>query len=250
MTFRLEDEHRCVSNISTLLEVHVPFTTISLISYNRSVQSGSPVTAFEYLLSSYVSEGYGSNGWNTTTFSNISTATAGLVAADPIVVVWQERDLSVFPTDYLSSLAQRYNTNWNSASSSSPADPTPASTSSMPRNTNQTAESLGKGAKAGIGAGIAVGVAFLIAATIVILLRTRRNRQAVYEEPQSSAAEVEDQERKEMPAESNPQELKYEDIKEMPGHQPQELDSRTVAVITGPSTELDGSAIPPRGTST
>lgn len=231
MTFGPEWERACISNISTSFKIYASFTTTLAEGY-------LPITAYEYPARWFVSSGYGSDGYNTTTFSNISTVTSGLIAADPIVVGWQQKDLNAFPTEYVSSLAQRYNSDWHNIAGSAP--PTPANTPSIPRNTSKPTEKLGTSARAGIGVGVSVGVVSIIAVLVILLVRKRRSTQTNEDHEGVAVPEVGDQEKKEMSAESKPLELDHQGVLEMSGeHKPHELDSRTVAVIPGPPTELD-----------
>jgi hypothetical protein len=72
--------------------------------------------------------------WDTE--GNATTVSRGLAVADPYVVGWQEKELSMFPTDYASSLAQKAGLQWASST------PAPASTSSLPQETSLAPSSL------------------------------------------------------------------------------------------------------------
>lgn len=234
MTFGPEMERVCIGNISTQFRFYAPFTT------TLSEPTSSMITTFEYPARSFVSSGYGTDGYNTTTFSNISTVTSGLIAADPIVVVWQKHDLEVFPTDYVSSLAQRYNTDWTGSIA---PGPTPANTPTVPQETNVPARRLRKDEQAGIGVGVGAGAALIIAVILVVLRRRRKGRETKEESEGLGVPEVEGEERKEMPGDDRPQELDNQGINEMAeNHNLQELDSRTVVITPGSPTELEASS--------
>jgi hypothetical protein len=159
----------------------VPFTT----TVETFVTS-----AYEYTARAFVDSSYGTDGYSTSTFSNISTVTSGFIAADPVVVVWQQKDLSLFPTEYVFSLAHRYSKSWGSPTGS----PTPASRSNLPTQTNaaiSTPKGLSIGAKAGIGIGVALGVV-LVAATIIMFVLKRRHAHAETQRTEGHVAEMED----------------------------------------------------------
>jgi hypothetical protein len=225
MTFGPEWEYACVGNLTAALAIFAPLTT-------TTQQSAPPLTAYEYPAQIFISSGYGTDGYSTTTFSNISTVTKGLIAADPFVIGWQQKDLSVFPTAYVSSLAQRWSISWD------PPKATPASSSSLAKPTTSAPpeNSLSTGEKAGISVGVVLGVALLAAILVFFLMNRRRNRKA---KPNGrDVPEMEDQDatlakkkwylrgrwRSEIGTEVNPS----------------ELDSKTVNVVPGPPVEIDG----------
>jgi hypothetical protein len=234
MTFRSEWASVCISNISTAFPVYAPFTT-SVISSHATYEETIFTEAYEYTVRAFVDSSYGTDGYFTSTFSNISTMTSGLIAGDPIVVGWQQTDLSLFPTEYVSSLAHRYSISWSSPTSL----PTPASRSNLPNQTNapnSTPTGLSTGAKAGIGVGVAFGV-LLVAATIIMFMFRRRRNHAVLQHPGGHVAEMEDRDevlsskkwylfgkwRNEMAVEN----------------QLHELDSTAVDVVPGSLVEMD-----------
>jgi hypothetical protein len=166
MTFGPQWERACIGTISTPLKISMPFTTSP---FNENI------TSYEYVARIFVAETYGTDGYSTSTFSNISTATAGFIAADPIVVGFQEHDLLSFPAEYVSSLAERYDRTWTVASP--PA--TAAGAPSLPAQTNISSEpsnssGLDTGAKIGIGVGTGIGTIALAILGAFIILRKRR----------------------------------------------------------------------------
>jgi hypothetical protein len=165
MTFGPQWERACIGNISTPIKIYMPITT-SLGNEN--------ITSYEYVARIFVAETYGTDGYSTSTFSNITTATGGLIAADPIVVGFQEHDLSSFLAEYVSSLAERYDRTWAAASPSA----TEAGAPSLPAQTNPSPEpssspGLDTGAKIGIGIGTGVGTIALAVLGAFIFWRKR-----------------------------------------------------------------------------
>lgn len=161
LTFRREWRGECIGNITTPFEIYAPFTT------TLADQPETVIVTYEYTARIFMASSYGTDGYSTAAFSHMTTVTAGLIAADPIVVAWQKKDLSVFPTEYVSSLQQKFSVTWVPS-------PTPASTSALPQQTNPPSNDLGTGAKAGISIGAVLGVAGLVTAIILLLIRGRR----------------------------------------------------------------------------
>jgi hypothetical protein len=167
MAFGPQWERACIGNISTPLKISLPFTT--------KLEFDQNITSYEYVARIFVASTYGTDGYSTSTFSNISTATPGFIAADPIVVGFQEHDLSSFPAEYVSSLAERYDRTWTAASP--PA--TAAGAPSLPAQTNSSSEpsstsGLNTGAKIGLGIGTGVGTIALAVLGAFIFWRKRR----------------------------------------------------------------------------
>lgn len=215
----------------------MPLTTY-LDSQNKSLSR-----AFELYSINFVSSGYGRDGYTTSTISNISTATSGFIAADPIVIGWREQDLRSFPTNYVSSLAQRYKTDWSTLGGSSPA-PSPAGTATIPKETNHPTESLTKGARTGIGVGVGFGAALMIAVLIFVLVKKRKGARMTEGDRRSVVVpDVEDGKIEEKFVEDKPQELECQGVQEMPGeYHSHELDSRNVTIVPGSPVELDSSS--------
>ncbi|KAJ4355527.1 uncharacterized protein N0V89_003544 [Didymosphaeria variabile] len=207
---------------------------------------GAAITAYEYAGRAFVADTYGADGYSTSTFSNISTATSGFIGADPIVVGFQEQDLLSFPVDYVSSMAKRYNRTWTAATTTSNA-PTAASTPSLPVQTSPPSTpadnaGLSTGAKAGIGVGITTSAVVIAAIGALVLYRRRKSRKANEPHESEPIPEMEDRDevhsnkkwylfgkwRNEMPAEN----------------QRQELDPKAVHVINQVPVELDTSERP------
>ncbi|KAF2676246.1 hypothetical protein K458DRAFT_424867 [Lentithecium fluviatile CBS 122367] len=164
----------------------------------------------------------------------------GLAVADPVVVAWASEDMSSFPSDYRTSLADRIGVVMN-------MDATPESTSSLPSQT-QTGESvppidpsLSTGAKAGIGVGVALGVAVIVGIVTLLRLRRRKRKSAVDSE-QTGIPEMEDQDA------TNGRRRwflggRWRNEAEVRGVPTQELDSKAVHVVPGPPAELDSSEV-------
>ncbi|KAJ4295034.1 hypothetical protein N0V90_007042 [Kalmusia sp. IMI 367209] len=221
--------------------IYAPFTTTVVSNEpDASTPTTEIITSYEYAARVFINSTYGTDGFSTSTFSNISTVTSGLIAHDPIVVGWQQKDLSMFPTEYVSSLASRYNTLWANAS-----NPTPGSTSNLPNQTNQPSlinqpsNELSMGARAGVGVGVSIGVVLFAIIGSLLLLRRKRKVRAMAERSEGGIPEMEDRDevlsskkwylfgrwRNEMPAEN----------------QRLELDSRPVNMVSATPIELDTS---------
>ena len=82
------DSIQCVSAVSGPVRVVRPYTSVQTLLDSALGTDIRTVTFWD-------SEG------NTTTVSR------GLAMADPYIVGWLEKELSMFPTDYASSLAQK-----------------------------------------------------------------------------------------------------------------------------------------------
>tara|TARA_R110002003_G_scaffold140_19_gene12877 strand:+ start:15480 stop:15998 length:519 start_codon:yes stop_codon:yes gene_type:complete len=157
--------------------------------------------------------------------SSITTISSGLAVADPIIVAWQQDDLTLFPPDYAKSLAQKLGiTLSNSATSTSPG-PTSSPSSG----------GLTTAAKAGIGVGVVFGAAILGVAIVLLYLRRWRKDGTTPKEPR--VAEMEDQDR-------HFGERKWffggrwrSEVNSVPTQS--ELDSKTVHVVPGPPAELE-----------
>lgn len=235
MAFRAEWESACISNISTPLPIFEPFTT---------TVDGQQTSAYEYIARVFVAQTYGTDGYSTSTFSNISTATSGFIGAEPIVVGFQEHDLLSFPTDYVSSLAKRYNRTWT-ATGTRTNEPSAASTPSLPAKTSVAPESprkpgLSGGARAGIGVGVGISIIAVLAIGGLLLLRRRQkvHKEAVVQLDSAPVPEMEDGDknlsrrkwflfgkwRNELPVENKPQ----------------ELDSTAVNILNQEPVELNG----------
>ena len=165
MTFGPQWERACIGTISTPLEISLPFTT---------TLNGEVVRSYEYVGRAFVAETYGTDGYSTSTFSNVSTATGGFIAADPVVVGFREQDLDSFPAGYVSSLAERYDRTWAAASPSATAAGAP----SLPAQTDSSSDppdspGLDTGAKVGIGVGVGVGAIAVALLGALIFWRKR-----------------------------------------------------------------------------
>lgn len=162
------------------------------------------------------------------TVSSITTLTAGLAIADPVVVAWQIDDLRLFPGEYATSLARRINVTL------------PASTSTLNflQPTSQTPPSgLSTGAKAGISVGSVVAAAIVGMALTTMYLRHRRKAAVLSVSHGNALPEMEDQDR-------NFKEHRWffggrwrSEVEAIATQN--ELDSKPVHVVPGPPAELE-----------
>jgi hypothetical protein len=232
MTFGPQWEHACIGNISTPPKISLPFTTS--LNYED-------ITSYEYVGRIFVAATYGTDGYSTSTFSNISTATAGFIAADPIVVGFQEHDLLSFPAEYVSSLAERYDRTWTAASP--PA--TAAGVPSLPAQTNPSqkpldSSGLDTGAKIGIGIGTGVGTTALAILGAFIFLRKRRKATEHQEDNEISDIGIPEIEDRDEVLSSKKWYLFGKWRNEMPtGSQRQELDPKGIHVVNQVPVELE-----------
>jgi hypothetical protein len=173
--------------------------------------------------------------------SNITTITTGRAIADPVVIGWQMKDMSEFPSAYASSLAFRIGVTLETSSSS----PSPMSSSNLPQQTSPplpvSSSGLSTGAKIGIGLGVEIGVLVLFLVIVIspFLRRRRRKRRKTTDSTPASTTvhEMEDQDKTlaarkwflfgRWRSEHAGEERRHE------------LGSRTVNVVPGPPVEMD-----------
>lgn len=212
----------CSSTFSTSLEAFALLTVQT---------TGDETTAvYEHISTSTLCNG----AVSTATQWNLTTITTGTAITKPWFIAWESKDLALFPSTYATSLASKIGVSFSGAA-------TPASSSSLARQTNlpPPAPAMNTGAKAGIGVGAAVGVALLIGILAIFLLKRRKkNAPAVAEEDDAGTPELEDQdrelaERKWFLGGKWRNEVRTEEKQH-------ELDSKTVYVVPGPPAELDG----------
>lgn len=213
MTFGPEYPQACVSTLTTPLQVQALLTSTPLSGAQPSI-----IYDYEIIISETI----------TSTISSTTTISTGLAIADPVVVAWQTKDYSVFPSDYASSLAERFAIAFPTSGNSSGTGLQP---SSPPKS------GLGTGTKAGIGVGAVCAFAILIGIAL-LFFRKRRSATTTSDQSQHPTAEMDDQDddlatrkwwmggkwRSEAPVQRDPE----------------ELDDRTVYVVPGPPAELDG----------
>jgi hypothetical protein len=211
------------------------------------------------------------------TLKNFTTMPTGTAQADPVTVAWQIEDLSLFPTAYAASLAQKIGVSYT-------VQATPGTTSIIPPATNSpptlssatnsspalssftnsppptlTSSKLSTGEKAGVAIGASCA---LIGAILFFLLMKRRRRRNT--EQAAKVAEMEDQHgmlsdsnqvflggkwRNEADANTGNQLLDSSPINELDSKanlneldskaDVNELDSKTVKVIPGPPLEME-----------
>lgn len=213
-----------------------------------------PITA---LLVPYFSD------FDTRTSTSFTTLSQGDVVMTPGEVYWGSQDLSLFPREYASSLAQKIGIPFGSTTA------IPATSSTLARETNPPTSNptptnppspprpgaLNTGQKAGITIGTIL-FATLIVTIIYILLRSRK-KQSTSPYTNNQISELEDQEsqklrtwflggrwRNEVATVEPEHELdvKGEDqeLDSRPLGTRHELDSRDVRVLPGSPRELDG----------
>ncbi|KAH7382131.1 hypothetical protein BKA66DRAFT_570433 [Pyrenochaeta sp. MPI-SDFR-AT-0127] len=214
----------CSSTFST------PLPAFALLTVQTTQNENA--TVYDHITTTTLSNGI----VRTSTLSNLTTITTGVAIAKPWFIAWESKDLSQFPSSYATSLASKIGVTLSGMA-------TPASSSSLPRQTDlpPSNPSMSTGAKAGIGVGAVVGAALLLGALTILFLRRRKKYApaAVEEEEEDmGVAEMEDQDRE------------LADRKWFVGGQwrnevrteekQHELDSKTVHVVPGPPAELDG----------
>jgi hypothetical protein len=229
MTFGTQASFSCVSDITK------PLPAFDLMTFLPYSGAPSSTTDYEWQTSSWISNGFGSDGYSTAWLSNTTTITSGIAVADPIVVEWHLKDMSNFPSAYASSLADRIGVTLESA--------TPAGSPSLPRHTNTSSSTstltppnaLSIGAKAGIGVGAAL-ILILIGCTTVFFLLKKKQKQTTSTPAGADVAEMEDQDQT---LASKKWYLLGKWRNEHAGEERRhELDSRTVTVIPGSPVEL------------
>ncbi|KAF2845792.1 hypothetical protein T440DRAFT_543490 [Plenodomus tracheiphilus IPT5] len=161
MTFGSDVSRFCISTITSAIPAHV-----DLIK-SHSDSNAEPV--YESLLSTFTgSVGSESDGYSTSTISEITTLTHGLAVGDPVVIAWAMEDFSKFPASYATSLAGKIG-----VVLAQTAPPEAASSSSLARQTglNESVPPppLATGTKVGIGVCAALGVAVMVGFVVFIL---------------------------------------------------------------------------------
>lgn len=203
------------------------------------------VTSYEYVGRNFVAETYGTDGYSTITFSNISTASAGFIAADLMVVGFQEHDLLSFPAEYVSSLADRYDRTWTASPSA-----TAASSPSLPAQTNPSSEpsdssGLQTGAKTGIGVGVGIVAIALAVLGALILWRKRTKASEHQEDSGISDTGIPEMKDRDEVLSSKKWYLFGKWRHELPtGSQRQELDPKGIHVVNQVPVELEAAENP------
>ncbi|PVI03251.1 hypothetical protein DM02DRAFT_669915 [Periconia macrospinosa] len=113
---------------------------------------------------------------------NRTVVTSGVASATPIIVAWQSSDLTVFPSDYASSLARRMGVDFATTTLASPgsSQSIPQATQTPPPASSTTPTQrppLSTAAKAGIGVGATLFAVLVITAILATLLLRRRRKQ-------------------------------------------------------------------------
>jgi hypothetical protein len=184
------------------------------------------------------------------TLSNTTTVREGTAFAEVITVAWQYSDLAKFPGAYAESLAKRIGVDFTATvASSTPtasrgAAASPATSSSLPRDTNVPAsppsKGLSTGAKAGIGVGAALAFFILTLVFAILYIRKKRQQRAVTTTEPAAPAETPEMADQDADLATRKWYLggrwrNEAEAKNDPG----ELDSRAVRVVPGPPVELD-----------
>jgi hypothetical protein len=172
----------CVSSISTPLQARaMVIQTLTEISDGKTTLHTTLV--YEYLTVFFTEStgGYRSSPVSSTV-SNMTTVTSALAVADPYVVAWQRKDLSLFPTAYAASLAHDMGVSIASMGDSIVYYRSAVASGDWPLETGASPASheLSTAAKAGVGVGSAFG-GVIIAASIFILWLKMRRKCAVSE---------------------------------------------------------------------
>lgn len=216
MTFGSDVSRFCQSTISSPVVAHAFITT---------TEEGNKSTIEVYEIPTVVTGAQ-------STISNLTSLATGLAVADPVVVAWALQDMSSFPSDYRTSLASKIGIALVSGA-------TPASSSSLPKETEDSVSTanppLSTGAKAGMGVGIAVGVAVIAGILGLFWLRRRKRNQIII-------AEMADQD------ETNARRRwflggRWRNEAEVRPTPTQELDSKAVRIVPGPPAELDSAQV-------
>jgi LPXTG-motif cell wall-anchored protein len=172
----------------------------------------------------------------------MSTVASGLAIADPVTIYWQESDLSSFPQAYATSLAKRIGVEFTGSA-------TPASSSTLPRDTSSpepsSRASSDKGLSTGVTAGISVAtvaVVALVAIGAVLFLRRRKRQKKAqaHMRNEGPAAEMDQDQSHAIKKWFLGGKWRSEVAAQGSKH---ELDSRSVNEMPVPPAELDGSEL-------
>jgi hypothetical protein len=211
----------CLSTITSPLVVH------GLVS--RTGADGIISAAYE--ITSII-------GSSTSVVSNITSIATGLAVARPFIIAWDLEEMTDFPSDYRTSLANKIGVvmTMDATPAGTSRLPSPTSTASLPPHSTSQ---LSSGAKAGLGVGVAIGVALIVSISTFLILRRRKRRATVGPE-QTSIPEMEDQDA------TNARRRwffggRWRNEAETRTVPTQELDSKTVHIVPGPPAELDSS---------
>jgi len=144
----------------------------------------------------YITATYGSNAYPSSIPAADRTATIvldeGLMGMSPMVVYWQETDLSLFDPEYATRLASKLGLDFTptgsaavTAETASPPDrsqPPSATSSTKPgpdEGETSSKSDLSIGAKAGIGFGVAIAVILAVVVGLVLYRRRVRKQRAL-----------------------------------------------------------------------
>lgn len=168
--------------------------------------------------------------------NNITTATSGFIAHDPYVVGWNQKDLSVFPTEYVTSLAARFNTMWSSdiGGTPTPGSRALAPTDSMPPETEpaslkksdqQARSGMSASTRTGMIVGALLGVILLIGVGMLLFISRRRRQRARKESGSNEDRDI-------LHSRKGLNEMSTD-------YQKLEMDSSTVHEVAAPIAELE-----------
>jgi hypothetical protein len=169
---------------------------------------------------------------------NITTITTGRAVADPVVIGWQMKDMSEFPSAYASSLVFRIRVTLETSSSSH----SPASSSNLAQQTYPplpvSSSGLSTGAKIGIGLGVGLGALVLFLVVVISLFLRRKRRKITDSTPAGTTTHKMEDQDKTLAARKwfLFGRWRSEHAGEERRH---ELGSRTVNVVPGPPVEMD-----------
>ncbi|KAI4613338.1 uncharacterized protein J4E87_009985 [Alternaria ethzedia] len=144
----------------------------------------------------YITATYGNNAYPSSIPAANRTATIvldeGLMGMSPMVVYWQETDLSLFDPEYATKLASKLGLDFTptgtaavTAETASPPDRSqpPSATSSAQLGSDagegSSQSDLSIGAKAGIGVGVAIAVILAVVVGLVLYRRRVRKQRAL-----------------------------------------------------------------------
>jgi hypothetical protein len=168
----------CVSSISTPLQARAMVTqTLTEISNGKTTLHTTLVYEYLTVFSTGSTGGYWSSPVSSTV-SSMTTVTSALAVADPYVVAWQQKDLSLFPTAYAASLAHNMGVSIASMGDSIVYYRSAVASGDWPLETGASPASheLSTAAKAGVGVGSAFGGVIIAASIFVLWLKMRRKR--------------------------------------------------------------------------
>ncbi|KAF2727106.1 hypothetical protein EJ04DRAFT_595982 [Polyplosphaeria fusca] len=199
------------------------------------------LTGDVYMVTTVDSNGLAGTSLSTSTFLNYDydtplTISGGLAVADPKYVYWKRSDLSLFPSEYATSLAKKIGITLPALSPSATSSRATLPASSSRAASPQPPHKLTSGVLTGIVVGV---VAFLALLSIILFILYHRRRKARSATPsqQGDMAEMEESDealakRKWFLGGKWRSEVEVQE-------KTHELHSRNVRIVPGPPVELD-----------